>query len=143
MQEEKGYVYAFTREEFHQLKQLTFQHRFHSIAVEGRREFEAFQKEFAENPGASKPEVRMVDMRVWRVDEESSHLLQQLQEYFPQYFLYFVTNRTVHEMFKRLDQFRFLGTVPMDHLSGSPREILNADFAAIVQPTNQHLWAER
>ena len=143
MEVESGYVYAFTGEEFHHLKQLNFQERFHSIAVEGRREFEAFQEEFANEPDASKPEVRTVEMRVWRVDEQAPRLLQHLQENFPKYFLYFVTNRTVHEMFKRLQQFRFLGAIPMSYLPEPPKEILKADFFAVVQPTNQHLWAEQ
>lgn len=85
----------------------------------------------------------MVEMRVWCVDEESPRLLQQLQKHFSEYSVYFVTNRTVHEMFKRLEQFKFLGTIPMSYLPEPPKEILKADFTAVVQPTNQHLWAEQ
>lgn len=142
MESEKGYVYAFTPEEFHQSKQLAFWHRFQSIAAEGKREFERFQEEFANFPDAPKPQVRLVHMRVWRVDDKAPRLLEQLRKHFSGYYLYFVANRTVHEAFRCLGEFRFLGTIPMSYLPEPPKEILQADFAAVVQPTNQHLWDE-
>jgi hypothetical protein len=142
MDPEKGYVYGFRGDDFHQLKQLTFQHRFHSVAEAGSREYDAWIEEFAKNPGAERIAPRSVVMRVLRVDEQSPLVLQRLRERFPEYVIFFIANRTVHEMFRKSGEFRFLGSVPMTLLPESPREILKADFFAFPQETNAHLWVE-
>ena len=142
MDTEKGYVYGFTGDDFHQLKQLNFQHRFHAVAEAGRREYDAWIEEFAKNPDVERAEPRNVAMRVFRVDEQSPIVLQRLRERFPEYVIFFIANRTVHEMFRKTGEFRFLGSVPMTLLTEPPTEILKADFFVFPLATNAHLWAE-
>lgn len=142
MDTEKGYVYGFTGDDFHQLRQLTFQHRFHAVAEAGRREYDAWIEEFAKNPDAERTAPRSVVMRVFRVDEQSPLVLERLRERFPEYVMFFIANRTVHEMFRKSGEFRFLGSVPMALLPEPPAEVLKADFFAFPQATNAHLWAE-
>jgi hypothetical protein len=142
MDTEKGYVYAFTGDDFHQLKQMSFQHHFHAVAEAGRREYDAWIEEFAKNPDAERTAPRSVVMRVFSVDEQSPLVLQRLRERFPEYVMFFIANRTVHEMFRKSGEFSFLGSIPMTLLPEPPAEILKAEFFAFPQATNAHLWAE-
>ena len=98
------------------------QTRFHAVAEAGRREYDAWIEEFAKKPDAERTPPRSVGMRVFRVDEQSPLVLQRLRERFPDYVVFFIANRTVHEMFRRADEFRFLGSVPMTLLPEPPRK---------------------
>lgn len=139
---EKGYVYAFTADDFHKLKQMAFARHFHSVAEAGRRDYDRLIEEYSKEPGVPRAEPRFVEMRALRVDDKSLLLNSKLKEHFPQYMMFFVVNRTVHEMFKRTEKFDFVGTVPATMMSDRPSEVLRADFWAFEQATNMHLWAE-
>src|SRR5258708_13923494 len=121
---EKGYVYGFTVDDFHKLKTLAFAQYFHSVAEEGRTEYQKFVDEFTNEPAGKRPEPRFVRMVAFRVDEETPDLNAKLRKRFPDYSIFFVANRTVHEMFKRVEKFNFLGTIPMTMMNKQCREIL-------------------
>ena len=47
-------------------------------------------------------------------------MLQRLRERFREYVMFFIANRTVHEMFRKSGEFSFLGSIPMTLLPEPP-----------------------
>lgn len=142
MMEERGYVYGFTESDLHELKPMHMYRRLHSIRLEGDREFEQMVKEFAQIKPEERPpyEIRAVEIHVFDVDTLSEKALNQLQTMFPECRAFYIANHAAHQLLK--NEFKSLGSFPINLLKELPRKKLNMQFFAFVLPTNKHLWAD-